>query len=97
VLLKVKKVFCIFRDYAESRKASKEIARKESELIWRICRKYLSVPEEYGNLELFAKYTKSSPNIRKVFKCIRRIRGKNLHSTCMHTWSGRKETLGVFS
>jgi hypothetical protein len=48
--------------------------------IRRLRRKYLSVYGEYGNLGLFAVH-KSSPNARKVFKRIWRIRGKNL---CVH-------------
>ncbi len=41
----------------------------------------------------YLRETKSTPNARKVFKRIRRIRGKNF----MRTWRRRKETLGVFS
>jgi hypothetical protein len=52
-------------------------AWKVSKRIRRLRRKYLSVYEEYGNL----RYTMSSPNVRKVFKRIWRIRGKNL---CVH-------------
>ncbi len=48
--------------------------------------KYLSVFGGYADMEKMAnwgylRYTKASPNTRKVFKRIRRIRGKNL---CVH-------------
>jgi hypothetical protein len=57
----------------------------------RMRRKYLSAFGEYvDSIEAYMKnmanwgylrYTKSSPNTRKVFKRIRRMRGKNL---CVH-------------
>ncbi len=66
--------------------------RKVFKCLWRLRRKYLSVFEEYtesiylsvngeyGKLGLF-RYTKLSPNMRKVFKGIQRICVKNL---CLH-------------
>ena len=55
-------------------------AWKVSKRIRRLCRKYLRVHGEYGNLGLFAVH-KSSPNARKVFKRIWRMHRKNL---CVH-------------
>ncbi len=59
--------------------------------------KYLSAFGDYAesilacmeNMEIwgYLRYTKSSPNARKVFKRIRRIRGKNV---CVHGEDGKR-------
>ncbi len=55
-------------------------ARKVSKFIRRMRRKYLSVCEEYSKLGLFAVH-KIVSICAEVFKCIRRVRGKDL---CVH-------------
>jgi hypothetical protein len=54
-----------------------ENERKVSKRIRRICGKYMENMANWGYL----RYTKLSPNTLKVFKHIRRIRGKN---QCVH-------------
>ncbi len=57
-----------------------ESARKVSKRIWIIRGKYLRYMKNMENC-YYLRYTKSSPITRKVFKRIRRVRGKNL---CVH-------------
>ncbi len=78
--LRILHSFCVLGEYAESISAPMENVRKVSMRTWRIRDKYLGVYGEYGKLGLFAVH-KSSPITWKVFKRIRRMRGKNL---CIH-------------
>jgi hypothetical protein len=60
----------------------------------RILHSFCALGEYMKSIWGYLRYTKSSQNARKVFKRIRRIRGKNL---CVHGEDAKRLLDGVFS